>query len=320
MIQVTDLLADVEQIFGTKSDRSRVYRHINDAIDVLSNGGDWDPNLVFLDVCCPASRCLALPGWVETVFSVNIDGRPSQGRDRFYEAHLNGPGLNHHAASWQWIDSGRFPTLQDVATPKVLVAHVAIDADAAVAGVRVYGWDENNRRLQTEEVDGTFTDGYALPAVANYAMPPAQTIKPARIERITKADTQGRVRVATLDWQSDGSSGELLADLEGYERFGQYARIKLGKDAKWVRMLVRRKQITVSHPSHWIPLAPRIAMVEMIRALRDYQVGSGGTGMQHEATARRFLAEREKRITPPNTGLPQVSVEGGLTDGIDTLE
>ncbi len=321
MFQVSDITPDLETIFGKSSaGTASLYRHVNDAIDVLVNGGDWDPHLVYLDICCPADGVLALPSWVETVFSVNIDGRPSQGRDRFYEAHLNGPGVEHSPVGYSWLDKGRHATMVDVSTPKALVAHVEVAADAAVAAVRVFGWDENNVRLKTLEGDA-YTDGYLLPTVAGFAVPPAQTVKPARIERIVKAETQGRVRVASIDWQSDGSSGELLADLEGYDRFGWFPRIRVGiRGAKWLRLMVRRKNIRVSHPSHWIPLSPRLALVEMLRALRKYQNSDVGLGTQHEANARRFLAEREKRITPPTTGMPQVSMEGGLTDGLDHLD
>lgn len=321
MVQVADILPDLETIFGgTVRDRSQQYRHLNDAIEILTNGGDWDPHLVYLDVCSPAGKVLALPSWVETVFSVNLDGLPTQGRDRFYEVHLNGPGSQHSAVGWTWVDSGRHPTMVDIVSPKSLVAHVEVPADAATAGVRVFGWDENNVRLKTLE-GSAYTDGYVLPTVVGYAGLPAQTVRPARIERIVKNETQGRVRVATVDWQSDGSSGELMADLEGFDRFGQFARVKIGiANTCWVRMLVRRKPVKVSHAAHWIPLAPRLALVEMLRALRKYQQSALVEGQQHEVNARRFLAEREKRILPPTTGVPQVSMEGSLTDRLDTLD
>lgn len=323
MVKVAHLIPDVEEIFGVSarngaSTRERIYRHIQDAVETLSNSGDWDPNLVWLDICCPATRCTALPGWVETVFAVSADGLPTQGRDRWYEVHLNGPGMVDRGMQRDWIDAGRYPTLQDVTTPKVLVAHIELPADAGVQ-VRVYGWDENNVRLKTEEADGRFTDGYTLPAVAGYAMPPAQTVKPARIEAIVKGVTQGRVRVATLDWQSDGSSGALLADLEGPDEYASYPRIKVGFRAQWLRLMVRRKAVQVSWDQHWIPLSPRIAIVEMLRSLRKRQTGELAEALQHEADARRFLAERERRIVPPNTGQPQVSMEGTLSAGVDDL-
>lgn len=321
MVQVEDILPDLETIFGKSAgDASQLYRHVNDAIDVLVNGGDWDPHLVYLDICCPADGVLALPSWVETVFSVNVDGRPTQGRDRFYEAHLNGPGADWAPVGWTWLDKGRHSTMVDIESPKAVVAHVEIAADAAVANVRIFGWDENNVRLKTLE-GGVYTDGYVVPAVAGFAAVPSQTVKPARIERVTKSETQGRVRLATIDWQSDGSSGELLADLEGYDRFGWYPRIRVGvSGVRWLRLMVRRKSIRVSHRKHWIPLSPRLALVEMLRALRRYQQSDVGVGTQHEANARRFLAEREKRITPPTTGVPQISMEGSITHDVDTLD
>ena len=90
MFQAQDVLDDARDIFGICKEE-KLFRYITDAIRLLANKGDIDPLVGALDICVQ-NKCVTLPNEVETVFGVNLAGRPALGHNELFSWHLNGPG------------------------------------------------------------------------------------------------------------------------------------------------------------------------------------------------------------------------------------
>jgi hypothetical protein len=159
---VNDIYLPAKEILG-KCDRDVVFQRLTEAITLLANKGNWDPLVGFVDICGSSDlRTFALPNDVETPLAVNICGKPAYMRNKWHEFHLNGAGSNRETP-WSWDDAGLVPTISDIIQPSILVAVADLQNDLSTR-IRVFGKDSQGRVLRTQEPDGTWKDGYEVPA------------------------------------------------------------------------------------------------------------------------------------------------------------
>lgn len=314
MLIVSDLWEDAKKIFGF-SNPDLLYRRINDAIELLANKGEFDPGIGYVDICVD-SGCVTLPREVETPLAVNINGRPSLGRDVLFKFHLNGPGDFDQSCGFTWADGGNFCTYRDIKCPLRLVAHLDKSEDSG-SMLRVFGFDDQNRPLQTK-VGDVYEEGHLVPTIYGYAMPDPSAPLVSRITGIVKDVTAGVVRLSSYD--NSTFTGTLLGIYEPDETRPTYRRIRLGHSASWARVCYRKRTYQVRTERDRINLHSRLALVLAMRAVKFYDDTDLANALAYEANALRLLSEKEYALTPP-VGMPlQVDDRNAVSDDGDTLD
>jgi hypothetical protein len=158
---VSEIYPGAREILGKSSQRV-VFERITQAVQLLANAGDWDALIGFCDLNGFQSdaRTFALPDDVETPMAINLCGRPAYMRNKWAEFHLNGVGSNSEVG-WAWDDQGALPTIQDVIQPSTLLALADLKNDLFTQ-VRVFGYDGLGRFIRTQNIDGSWTDGFVV--------------------------------------------------------------------------------------------------------------------------------------------------------------
>lgn len=304
MLTVADIWDDAKTVFGTCTE-TKIFERINDAIDTLSAKGDWDPALAWVDIAVNSDKSITFPAVVEVPLAVNLDGVPALGRDRLFEFHLNGPGARWSGGNLSWRDGGLRATMVDLPSPAEGLAVLAdLDDDAGVE-FWVYGVDESGAELRTEISAGVWQTGLRLvaqqPSITSYS-----SVKPARIDRVSKPATDGRLRLYT-------SSGALLGEYQHDDVDPRFRRIVLNQSGTTARVFFRRKQTKVATQRDWIPLPHRYALKLMLQSLQAYDTEEIEKGLAFEAQATRMTQERNARFHPPTPFPMQIDVQGGLS-------
>ena len=310
MLLVSDIWEDAVDVFGSCTE-SLLYRGINDAIELLANKGDWTPLMATLDIC-GQGQCVSLPPEVETPLAVTIDGVPALARNELFRFHLNGPGERCGYVDWAWENSGWHSTMRDIVNPSKLVAVLERPEDNS-AELWVYGKDRHGNPIRTEVSTGVFVDGYQVPTFKGYAIPDPNAPEFGMVTGVRKVVTEGRIRLATINWNPSTGEGLLLGDYLPRETVPGYRRIRLSREADWVRVFFRRRTFKVASQTDFIPLHNRLALVLSLRAVRAYRDrASLGEAMSYEAYAVRMLVEREDVVAPPGATPVQVMTTGSL--------
>lgn len=310
MILVSDIWRDAKDVFGTCDD-DVLYQNITDAVEMLANKGDWSPLVACLDICSN-EQCVSLPSEVDTPIAVTLDGVPALARDELYRFHLNGPGERCGYIGWAWENTGFHPTMKDLLNPSKVVAILERSEDANCE-LWVYGKDRHGNPIRTETSPGVFVDGYQVPTFFGFAIPDANAPVFGSISGVRKAVTKGRVRLATINWNPSTGEGLLLGDYLPRETVPGYRRIRLSREADWVRIMFRRRTFKVTAQTDFIPLHNRLAIVLAMRAVKAYRNAATLTeAVTFEAHAARLLSEREDTFMPPGASPIQFVSEGSL--------
>lgn len=320
MIQVSDIYEDARNIVGTCDDPT-LFRRISEAVEALANKGDFDPLLGTVEICT-SDKCVTLPREVENVMAVNINGRPSIGRDRWFNFHLNGPGDHHSPAAfrpviWSWQDGAESPVFRELRSPSKLIAFVSNAADQGTE-LRVYGYDTAGLFIRTLE-NGVWVDGYRVPTIFGFAMPESGAPIFARIIRVKKAVTAATIRLTSLDISS--MTGTLVGQYEYDETDPLYRRIILQHEGlKSVNIAFRRRVFKVTSQESLIPLHSTLAILEMLRAIKGYADDNLVLGQGHEATADRFISEEQATRSPPVNFPMQINPVGSIVNNYDQMD
>jgi hypothetical protein len=317
--EVSDIYEDIHKILGACS-QVQIFKKISDAVEVLGNSGDFDPNIGFADLCVQGD-VVTLPREVETLLAVNIGGKPTLGRDMMYRFHLNGLGDCKEPAVWQWEDKGLVPTFAELGAPSKLVAEVALESDEN-AELWAYGFDENGKWIRSLEAE-VWKNGYRVPTIFGMSLPDAGAPTFSRVVRVRKALTNGSLTLKSFD--ASAVTGAVLGVFDWDETNPQYRRIKLTgatcascdddetSCGGWVRIMYRRSVYRVTATDDLIPLPSRYCLELMVRALKAYDEELLETAMGFESNARRLLNEAQD-IKSPVVASP-VQVNEGMSIG-----
>lgn len=309
MFLVSDVWDEAKVIFG-HCNEPRLFRQISDAIHLLANKGEIDPLVGFVDICV-SNGCITLPREVETVLAVNIGGQPSLGHDELFSFHLNGPGDCGCSCSFDWFNTGSFPTYRDLPCPARLIAFLDSAEDEGVE-VRVFGFDDQNRPLRTFR-NGEWTDGLLVPTIFGYALPSSEDPKVSRITDIVKGRSAANIRLSSFDGST--SSGTLLGIYEPDETRPRYRRIRISPGSDWVRIMYRKRTSDVRSLYDRVLIHNRMALLLAMRAVKKYEENDLGSAIGFEAQAARLLTERESVLTSPVGNPIQVEDRNGMKLG-----
>lgn len=311
MIIVGDIYEQIQSVLGTCSEE-QTFAKLNEAIEELANLGNWDPMVVYLDICTQGCE-ITLPDDIEVPLAINIGGVPSDFRNKWFEFHLNGPGSEccPSACSFSWTDKGEFPTFRDPARPSLVAAYPEREEDMS-ANVRVYGYDHCDKWIMTADCNGVLQDGFDVPIIFGMGSGMTTTQKVKRITRVAKPVTNGFIKLVALDPGSH-SGGTLLGLFRPYITNPSFRRITVkgsGVDrlnalgctscSTWVRMRARRKTFKVTQLSDSIPLHSVTALKMMCQAIKKYEADLLTEYGGYFSAAKAALEREQKTRSGPN--------------------
>lgn len=312
MFQVADVYEEAKAISGL-CDETKLFRWITDAIQLIANKSDFEGWIGYVDLCVDG-QCVTLPREVDNVLAVNIGGTPTLGRNQLFNFHLNGPGDCNEAIPYSYQDKGWYPTYKDIVVPVKLIAFVDKSTDANKE-LRVYGYDENGHPLR-QYSGGKWNDGYLIPTIYGLAVPDVDMPKISRITRVRKVDTDGVIRLSTID--DSGTSGIFLGVYEPDENEPWYRRIRLGKSATWVRLAYRRAAPQIKSRYDRVPLRSRRGLLLAMQALKFYNEVDLANATAFEVHATRLETEANDVIESPTATPLQVIDFNNLQDKFDS--
>jgi hypothetical protein len=311
MFRVEDVWDESKKIVGSCSDIA-LFRAMSDAVTLIANKAEFEGWKGWLDICTSGGSCVTLPREVETVLAVNIGGKPTLGLSSLFNFHLNGPGDCTCACNWTWQDQGGWhSTYRDLTEGHKLVGYVSTSSDNGKALI-VYGFDTAGNKLR-RQVGGVWLDGYQVPTIYGYAIPDAGAPVVARIIGVQKDETDGPVRLSTID-AGGPTGGIVLGVYEPDETLPQYRRIKLGCSCSWVRIAYRRTTPLLTSRYDRVTLKSRLAFLNAMRAVKYYHDVDLGLAHAYEADAARLELEAQDASEPPTFHPIQVVDMNSLRD------
>lgn len=310
IITVGEIWTEIQKVIGT-CDEAATYAKINEAIEELSNLGNWDPMVINLDICTQGCE-ITLPDDVEVPLAINVGGRPSDFRNKWFEFHLNGPGSEccPSACTFAWQDRGDFPTFRDPVKPSKIAAYPQGPEDAS-AFVRVYGFDDCEKWIMSPDCNGVLQDGFEVPVLYGMGSGMTSPYKVKRITRVSKSVTNSFVKLVALD-PGNSSGGTLLGIFRPYITEPSFRRITVsgnGTDrfgtnscscTTWVRMKARRRTFKVNQFSDSIPLHSVTALKQMAMAIRKYEDDLLTEYAGYMSAAKAALEREQKSRSGPN--------------------
>lgn len=312
---VSDILTEAKDVLG-RCDESVVFRRISDAVRLANNQGKFDVTLGTMDICV-CDGCLTLPAEVGTVLAVNNGGFPTLIRDQWFRFHANGPGDMSYVP-WNYTDElGMVTTFKDPSAPVKLVASVENSLDSS-RELRVFGWDENGKRIYTTGPSGILEDGFLVPTVYGFAVASPEAPSVAKIDRIQKAVTNGFVKLLAVD-PVTLESHTTIGYYQPWETAPYYRRIRVA-DRSWVRIKYKKRDLEVHGVSDWINIENREALLLLLKAIKFRLDNQLDTARGYEVEGMRLLSNEAEATRPPGLAGPQIIWNDGLPAGeVDRL-
>lgn len=309
MIIVGDVENEIKRVLGTCSD-DEFYSKLNEAIEELANLGNWDPMVIYLDIC--TQNCeITLPDDIEVPLAINVGGYPANFKNKWFEFHLNGPGSECcGSCDSSWTDKGNFPTFRDPIQPSQVAAYPE-GTETNSTSIKVYGYDECGKWIMTADCNGVLQDGFDVPVLSGIGsgMTVAQKVK--RITRVSKPITNSYIKLVALD-PGEHSGGTLLGLFRPNITEPSFRRISVSGSptqvlsngecvcTTWVRMRARRKTFKVTQLSDPIPLHSVTALKMMCQAIKKYEADLLSEYGGYLSAAKDALQREQKSRSGPN--------------------
>jgi hypothetical protein len=243
-----------------------------------------------VDIQTDQYRYVTLPRYVDTVMALNINRRPGEMLNNWFEYHLGGQGNQDWlpCRSWETFEE-EFPTVRDVLYPQKLVAIPDIQSDESVP-IRVFGFAEHGKPLQTVNAEGVSVDGIPVTCSINGTYDTAP-IFVSRITRITKGPSNGFIKLLGKD--KDDANEITLGYWYPDETEPRYRRIKLYTNCSRVRIKYRMRENKLSALTDPIHLKSKTALLAMLSAIELNWQGKFDDAQKMEANAERLLREEQ---------------------------
>jgi len=313
---VNDILDEAKDVLG-KCSTSYIFKRITDAVRLANNLGKFDAAIGNMDICV-CDGCVTLPYDVGTILGTDNGGAPSLIRDQWFQYHVNGPGVQKYVP-WGYTDElGSVTTFKDPSEPVKLIAEVenALDSNKLI---RVFGWDENGKRIYTLGSGGILEDGFIVPTVYGFVVPNPDAPDIARIDRIQKEVTNGFVKLIAVD-SATLETHTMIGYYQPWETNPSYRRIRV-PNRNWVRIKYRKKDLEVKGAQDWINIDNREALLLLLRAVKlrlDNQFELARTA---ETEGMRLLSNEAEALRPPGLNAPQIIMPDwdAFNNGIERL-
>lgn len=311
----SEILDEVGEIFGFAKD-AKFFKKLSDAVRALNNKGITDLQVAEADFCV-YDGLVTLPSEVDAIQSVMVDGRPTFLRSQWFQYSLSGTGWRDCAPPGYGDELGLVCTYRDPSIPVYLVAQLESVRDNNKK-LRVYGWDADGKRITSLDANGNVQDGFLVPTIYGFQNRNTDIPAIAKIERITKDDTQGFIRLVAID-PADNSSVTEIGYYQPWETTPSYRRLRV-KAKSWVRVKYRRRDLEVRGPSDWINVSNREALLLMCKAVKFRIDGQYELARNSEAEAVRVLNDSVEAGKPnTNDGIVVYGATMSNNNPSDTL-
>jgi hypothetical protein len=335
VLLVQDVFNDVGRVLGI-SDPATIYSRLNDIVEILSTESDWDATRGYVDVCVGCNGQVTLPPEVDVVLAVNINGRPTQMHDFWFQFHLNGPGEYFREADtgWQWTTpSGRgdggnksshtfdglYVSVYQDPPPGgcSLVTQLETPADSGTP-CRVYGFDPAGNWLREFE-NNVPVDGILIPTV--YGNPQTNAAN-TQFGTITGVSFGGLIRQGYIGlWAVDAQGNQTqLGNYAPTEYLPKYRRIQLSRPCGIARIAFKRRVQLLQNMTDLIFLPSKYAIVTMALALKKYDDDRVQEGELYQNKAVNFLIKKQKSISVPAGPSIQYADNNLIADKQDRME
>ena len=313
VIQVNDIYDEFCGIMGQVG-QLKIFDAITEACEGLSNESHWDPLIGYVDILVQnLFGCyVTLPRDVDAVLAYNVNGRPGNFRNRWFEFNLDGLGEAEFYQQGSLVqipnmakrpdsgydDAGEVVLAFDPIVPGLLLAWPFSSSDTN-AVITVYGDDVNGNPL-----GGAPNIGYQVPCTQNYSAALGGPLV-AHVTRITKQVTNSYIGLL----QTDGVQNiQTLGSYWPDDQEPRYRRIKLQlgpmqQQPVRCRMMYRKRWLKISSLTDVLPLKARSALTMYMRYLVQIKSGQGVTAFGMPAENMRQaavdLANRDWRSHNP---------------------
>lgn len=277
---------------------------LNEATRRLMRRGDWVGTVVRIQVCAYRG-CLTFPRYVGKIRKVNLCNSPLTMRNLWwdflsYDVKLNNVCSGTSCVSeCNMIYTGKSPVFDDVrGDGRLIRAYARCQADYGKT-LTVFGVDENNQDLMTQNVDGTWSQGATI-TMGNPFGSTAVFVR--RIDRILKDETQCPVDVFAYYAATD--SLEPVGYYEPSETNPDYERYKLSIPncactanvssddcgcKHSIEALVKLRFIEAKVDSDLVLIENLDALKDMMQSIKFREAGDSKTANEFEQSAIREL-------------------------------
>lgn len=300
---VSDIYSDVIEALG-KCNEVTAFRRLTEAIAMLANKAKWDSAVGEIDVCVTQDY-VTLPRMVGAILGVTTNGKANYLTDAsWFDYHLNGPGVQDCVDCLYAQVAGTFCTIRDPSLPVYMVAELDSAADNNQL-LRVFGTDANGNEIFTPNPEtGIMEQGFLVPTVYGFPVRNAAAPAIARVTRIQKAVTSGRIKLLAVN-TDDSTAHTLIGYYEPNETEPRYQRLKVPRHS-WVRVKYKRKNVAITSQQDFIFLNSSQAVVLGVKAVKFRLDDKVDIAAAYEKEAARLLSEDAAAIQPAVVLSPQI--------------
>lgn len=316
--QVRPELSRIAATCGLAVTDARFVTKLNTATEELMNAGDW-PGIVDRYRFKVYGGLITLPGDLNAIVGVAIDGSPLEMASPWYEYVASGPGPQEGVT---WIDNvldrGEACTIQQVPeeTPCTLEVEGVIDerTDLVRPTLIVRGYDENGEWLRSE-IDGEQADGIEIEINGDTAPKlTASIVSLLAVESTIKPVTKGFVRL----YANDGATRYHLATYAPKETVPSYRRYAIPfateEDLHTVMVRARRRFVPVSNDNDILLISNMPALESMITAIAKREADEFSAYAALRTVAVTLLKE-EAQAYRGKTRKPAITFSQGASIG-----
>lgn len=287
--------SSVRNIAGCCPDSSQFRQLVNDATRRLMSRGDFEGTVVPIHVCVK-NGCVTFPRYVDHVRAVNRCNVPLPVTSLWYRFLDHGDFrccINGAAPPIGLSGFGTMPTYNSVfGDGRFIRAYPDCSADVGKT-ITLFGVDNNDQPLRTNNGDGTYSDGWTLTLALPYV---STTDYVRRIDRVVKDYTQCMVRLyaydATLDALEDIAIYEPTETNPQYQRYTLQAGCCSGTacgESKSIMALVKLRFIEAVADTDLVLIQNQHALKLMIQAMKYEESGERAAARAYEMDAIREL-------------------------------
>lgn len=304
---VNSIIEEAKNVLG-KCDNATVFRRLSDAVRLANNQAKFEATLGLMDLCV-CNGCATLPADVATVLAVNVDGLPTLVRDQWFQFNVNGPGAQQYIPMRYADEQGQVSTFRDPSGPVKFIAEVENPKDSG-ASLRVFGWDENGKRIYTVGANGVLEDGVLVPCIYGFSQPNPDAPAMVRIERVQKDVTNGLVKLFAVNNPSL-TAHTMIGYYLPWETTPTYRRIRV-PDRSWVSIKYRKRDLEVRGEQDWINIENRQALLLLLKSVKFSLDNALDQAASFEAAGMKLLSDEAAALRPPGMDAPQIIFSDGL--------
>lgn len=331
--------SSIVNVAGKCADSTEFAQIINEATRRLLRRGDWVGTVTPIQVCSRRG-CFVMPRYVQSIRNLALCGEPLPVGNLWYR-FITAEGCRGFQLGSSWMHgtnisgalhaNGQSCCYSDIYGDGWTVRAYPTTQDDVGKTVTIFGIDNGNQPLRTNNLNGTWSDGWTDALVAPFVTLGTIANSPGgtyvrRIDRVIKEVTQGQV----LLYAYNATTGELV-DLAVYdpgETSPTYTRYSLHVNMPDIAggcscsscstvhsivALVKLRFIPVKFDSDLVIIDNLDMLKEMVQSIKFREQGDLQTALAFEASAVREGNRELEDNFPDDTFSAENNIFGGYS-------